>query len=112
MVVLTFWLSALAPMVSQAVAATRAPGQSWADICSTASAESGDAGTSSEHAALQHLFQHCPMCSLHAQDLTLPPSAIEAPLRQDLGQAAPERFLSAAVTLHAWRPSQARAPPR
>lgn len=110
MVVLTFWLSALAPMVSQALAAAD---PARAEICSSATAalRRGDAGEAGKAPGLQHLFQHCAMCSLHAHDLALPPDATPTELRQDLGQAAPERFLSAAATAHAWRSGQARAPP-
>jgi hypothetical protein len=103
MVVLTFWLMALAPAVSQALAASG--GSGWSQICSTSNAPQDDDGPAT-------MFEHCPLCSLHAQDLAPPPAADTQPLITGLQHLMPERFLSAGHTLNAWRSSQARAPPR
>jgi len=105
MVVLTFWLFALAPTLSQAMQGLG--GAAPADRSSICSNNSGP----QQPDAAEHLFQHCPLCALHAQDLAPPPAPDAPVLRQDLGQSMPERFLSAAADQHAWAARQARAPP-
>lgn len=105
MVVLTFWLFALAPALSHAMQGLGdATPADWASVCSSQ-------GSGSQPDAAEHLFQHCPLCALHAQDLAPPPVPAAPLLRQDLGQPLPERFLSADADQYAWAPSQARAPP-
>lgn len=109
MVVLTFWLMALAPAVTQAQQALNGSGTPLlsGQICSS-SGNTPQPGTDQP----QHLFERCPLCSLQThQDLAPPPAAAPAPLRADLGHAVAERFLSAASTGHAWTTSHARAPP-
>lgn len=104
MVVLTFWLFALAPAVSRALAAEAPP--AWAGICSSSAGQPGGPD------GARHLLEHCPLCGLQAQqDLAPPPSQAAAPLRQDLAQPMPPRFLSADAPLHAWDAALARAPP-
>lgn len=111
MVVLTFWLLALAPALSRAMAGEQGlpllPGQ----ICSSSS--NTGTGTLPGGDPLAHLVEHCPLCSLHGQQDLAPPPADAAPpaLRGELRFAMPERFFSAAATGHGWNASLARAPP-
>lgn len=110
MVVLTFWLFALAPALSHAMQGLG--GAMPADRASICSSSSGNQGSGPQQPdTAEHLFQHCPLCALHAQDLAPPPAPDAPALRQDLGPSMPERFLSAAADQHAWAARQARAPP-
>ncbi len=56
-------------------------------------------------------LDHCPLCTLQADGLALPPAAAVAPQVGRLGDALPWLFLASPRPLHAWRTAQARAPP-
>ncbi|WP_085316148.1 DUF2946 domain-containing protein [Derxia lacustris] len=105
-------MAALAPTISQALAARDAAPQ-LVRVCSV----DGDKWRpfaierkqpASHHGA--HAFEHCPFCSLHADAAPLPaqPVALPLPLASD---EAPAAFLDAPRTLHAWASAQPRAPP-
>lgn len=103
-------LAALVPSISHAIGSGQAA--SWIEVCSTQGSKwvlsderEGDP------APAAHLLEHCPVCSLHAQALALPPVPPVLPLRLDLGEAFPTAFLSAPTTLHAWLSAPPRAPP-
>ncbi|MBY0366483.1 MAG: DUF2946 family protein [Proteobacteria bacterium] len=104
-------LGMLAPGISAALAHARGDFSAWQDICRAPAANQA-AKPKPIEAALDLLAQgHCPACHLAAADLAMPPPAPEFALRADLVAAAPERFWTAPVTAHAWRPASARAPP-
>jgi hypothetical protein len=115
---LTVLLGTLMPTLSQALASARGEVTVWSQIC-RASMVSPSADQSliaakkaGEKDSLHGLFEHCPFCAVHAQDLIAPPPPNFAlALRLDLKSELPERFLSAAVTAHAWAPALARGPP-
>ena len=117
LVLLTVLLGTLMPTLSQALASARGEVTVWSQIC-RASVVSPRAGASliaakaaGEKDSLHGLFEHCPFCAVHAQDLAPPPASLPLTLRLDLKPEMPERFLSAAVTAHAWAPALARGPP-
>lgn len=110
-----FVLAMLAPGFSAALAHARGDFSAWQDICRAPSASS--AGQQSQPAepggaGLKLLAQgHCPACHLSHADLAPPPLPTLTLLREDVVLEAPERFWTAPVTAHAWRPASARAPP-
>jgi hypothetical protein len=109
--VAVFLLGVLAPGISAALAHARGDFSAWQDVC-RAPAASALAKPQPIEAALDLLAKgHCPACHLAAADLIEPPAATEVTLRDDLVLEAPERFWTAPVTAHAWRPASARAPP-
>ncbi|MFT3664133.1 DUF2946 family protein [Piscinibacter sp.] len=101
---------ALAPTLSQAVAASQA-GDPWAEICSmggatmTASpAGAGQAGADGAH------LGHCPLCG-QVGDTPMLPGAEYQPVQVDGATQRPALFLHAPRTLFAWAAARARAPP-
>lgn len=110
--VAVFLLGVLAPGLSAALAHARGDYSAWQDVCRAPTATNA-AKPKPLEAALDLLAQgHCPACHLGAADLIVPVAAPELALRDDLVMEAPERFWTAPVTAHAWRPASARAPPR
>ncbi|HEV6967773.1 MULTISPECIES: DUF2946 family protein [Roseateles] len=110
--VAVFLLGVLAPGLSAALAHARGGDAAWQDVCRAPSATRA-AEPAPIEAALDLLAHgHCPACHIHHADLAGPPAAPQALLRSDLATEAPERFWTAPVTAHAWRPASARAPPR
>jgi hypothetical protein len=106
-----FLLSVLAPGISAALAHARGDFSAWQDVCRAPTASS-TAKPKPIEAALDLLAKgHCPACHLGAADLIEPPAVPALQLRDDLVLEAPERFWTAPVTAHAWRPASARAPP-
>lgn len=117
LLILSLLLATLAPALSQALAAARGDVAAWSQICrsSLVSPRAGASVVASKAAAekesLHGLFEHCPFCGLHVQVIAPPPTAVPMALRLNLRHELPERFLSAAVTAHAWAPALARGPP-
>jgi len=121
LVLLTLALALLAPTLSQALALARGEVVVWSQICRSsqvspraAQASFLDKTSQAQREQAQHegVFQHCPFCALHGQDLAPPPAPSSAALLPpDLRQAMPERFYSAPQSAHAWAPPQSRAPP-
>jgi len=110
--VAVFLLGLLAPGLSAALAHARGDYSAWQDVCRAPTASTA-AKPKPIEAALDLLAKgHCPACHLGAADLITPVAAPALPLRDDLVLEAPERFWTAPVTAHAWRPASARAPPR
>lgn len=104
-------LGMLAPGISAAMAQVRGDFAAWQDVCRAPSASTA-AKPKPIEAALDLLAHgHCPACHMGTADLAGPPAAPELQLRDDLVLEAPERFWTAPVTAHAWRPASARAPP-
>ena len=109
--VAVFLLGVLAPGISAALDHARGDSGAWQDVCRSPST-STTAKPQSIEAALDLLAKgHCPACHLGAADLIEPTAAPALHLRDDLVLEAPERFWTAPVTAHAWRPASARAPP-
>ena len=119
---LATWLSllaalwiVLAPTLTPALAAARHDG--WVVVCSAGGSKWVHAGSETAPQApdpgpARHLFEHCPYCALHVDALALPPAApglSGTPLPG--ARTLPAAFLHAPRTLHAWTPSQPRAPP-
>ncbi len=104
-------LGLLAPGISAALAHARGDFAAWQDVCRAPTANRS-AQPKPIEAALDLLAHgHCPACHLQAGDLAGPPAVPALVLRDDLVLEAPERFWTAPVTAHAWRPASARAPP-
>ncbi|MBK6651964.1 MAG: DUF2946 domain-containing protein [Betaproteobacteria bacterium] len=63
----------LAPAVSQALAARSADAAAWTEICSTANGpQAGTSGKESDGAGRLHrALNHCPLCALSLDKLTL-----------------------------------------
>lgn len=110
--VAVFLLGVLAPGLSAALAHARGDFSAWQDVCRAPTAANA-AKPKPIEAALDLLAKgHCPACHIGTADVAGPPPAPQQLLlRDDLVLEAPERFWTAPVTAHAWRPASARAPP-
>jgi mono/diheme cytochrome c family protein len=105
-------LGLLAPGISAALAHARGDFSAWQDICRAPSASSKAAPAQPLEAALDLLAHgHCPACHIGGADGAGPPPVPALLVRDDLVAEVPERFWTAPVTAHAWRPASARAPP-
>ena len=105
-------LGLLAPGISAALAHARGDFSAWQDVCRAPSASPAGQKAQPLDAALDLLAKgHCPACHLGGADLASPPPVPALLLRDDLVTEVPERFRTAPVTAHAWRPARARAPP-
>ena len=104
-------LGLLAPGISGAMAHARGDFSAWQDVCRAPTATNA-AKPKPVEAALDLLAHgHCAACHISAGALASPPATPQLMLRDDLVLEAPERFWTAPVTAHAWRPASARAPP-
>lgn len=109
--VAVFLLGVLAPGLSAALAHARGDFSALQDVCRSPAAATAVQPKPIE-AALDLLAKgHCPACHIGTADAAPPPAAAAPLLRNDLVLEAPERFWTAPVTAHAWRPASARAPP-
>ncbi|RTL42298.1 MAG: DUF2946 domain-containing protein [Burkholderiales bacterium] len=109
--VAVFLLGVLAPGISMALAHARGDFNALQDVCRSPSA-TNLAQPKPIEAALDLLAKgHCPACHIGTGDAAPPPAPVSPVLRDDLVLEAPERFWTAPVTAHAWRPASARAPP-
>ena len=104
-------LGLLAPGVSAALAHARGDFSAWQDICRAPTASQSPDSKPIEKALDLLSRGHCAACHIQVGDLAGPPPVAEPLLRDDLALEAPERFWTAPVTAHAWRPASARAPP-
>lgn len=110
-----FVLGLLAPGISAALAHAQGDFSAWQDICRTPRA--GQAAESKSRKPIEKALDvlahgHCAACHIAAADLAPPPAPLPIALPAGLHFEAPERFWTAPVTAHAWRPASARAPPR
>ncbi|OGA82381.1 MAG: hypothetical protein A2711_15075 [Burkholderiales bacterium RIFCSPHIGHO2_01_FULL_63_240] len=80
-----------------------AQGTRWVSVSTDAPAD---------QPAAEHSAQHCPWCAHHAPTLGLPPAGLDMSWLRETTHALPRAFLHAPRTLHAWRGTQPRAPPR
>lgn len=106
-----FLLGVLAPGISAALAHARGDYATWQDVCRAPTTANAVKPKPIEAALDLLAHGHCAACHIQAADLAGPPAAPELLLRDDLVLEAPERFWTAPVTAHAWRPASARAPP-
>ena len=105
-------LGLLAPGISAALAHARGDFSAWQDICRAPTTASKATESKPIEKALDLLAHgHCPACHISATDLAGPPAMPALLPPSDLRAQAPERFWTAPVTAHAWRPASARAPP-
>jgi hypothetical protein len=106
--------AALAPSVSQAVAASF--GGTWAEICSVGGAKfvkvaTADAVTPVSDSQDMPHFEHCPFCATHAGSFALLPGAgVAIPLLEP-ESTHPFLFFQAPSPLPVWTTAQSRAPP-
>lgn len=105
-------LGLLAPGISAALAHAKGDFSAWQDVCRAPTL----AGKATERAPIEKALDvlahgHCAACHITAADLAPPPAIPTASLPVELSFEAPERFWTAPVTAHAWRPASARAPP-
>jgi Protein of unknown function (DUF2946) len=113
MAVLALLMAALAPSISHALSAGQ--GDTWTEICTAVGSRWVQAdGPSSDPAPASgdvHALEHCPYCSLHANDLAIPAAPAAAAPALAGPDLLPVAFLAAPRTLHAWLSAQPRAPP-
>lgn len=106
-----FLLGVLAPGISMALAHARGDFNALQDVCRAPTVANAVKPKPIE-AALDLLAKgHCPACHIGGAAFAPPPAPLPLVLREDLVLEAPERFWTAPVTAHAWRPASARAPP-
>lgn len=118
MVLAALLLGLLAPTVSQALAWARGDALAWSQVCRAslvsprAKASILAARQAKERDSAHGVFEHCPCHAWATQDLAPPPSSAHAlALAPALGEAMPERFLSAPHADFAWRTPPGQAPP-
>lgn len=117
LVLLSLWFGALAPALSQAIAAERGELTPFTQVCRASlvspRAQQGDWPGSRRPAVEDHgLSAHCMFCGAHQQDLALPPPSLQArPVAEQVLALVPARFLSAPALRSVWQPAQSRGPP-
>ena len=106
-------VGALAPGVSHALQA-RTGDSTWVEVCTALGAKlvKVDASSDESTSPAGPLLEHCPYCSLQADQIALPPVSPPLPVLSLLDAGPPERFFSAPRTPFAWAAAQPRAPPR
>ncbi len=115
---LSLWFGALAPALSQVVAAERGELTPFTQICRASlvspRAQQGDWPDSRRQQVQDHgLSAHCSFCAAHQQDLALPPPALSARPAADWVLAMlPARFLASPAQRSVWLPALSRGPPR
>ncbi|MBA5604227.1 DUF2946 domain-containing protein [Duganella sp. FT3S] len=113
---LAILMAALAPAISQAVAAQEVANAGWTEVCSSTGArmvkmapDQNPASTSpAEHG---FHFKHCAFCCTHAGAPGLPPSAgFIVPILNDR-LALPSLYYQSPRPLFIWAAAHSRAPP-
>lgn len=115
-------LATLAPGIARALSLGGAGAGGWGQVCSvnglgrSVALPAADGTASPTPLApaddASHLLSHCPYCSLHADQLGLPPTAAPAVTLPPLRFQQPPLFLHAPRPQFAWAAAQPRAPPR
>ena len=103
---------ALLPSVSRALSAGRGAGD--IEVCTPAGFRliaAADRGAPDEPAGLEVRLEHCPLCSLTAHALGMPPAPLAALPLAPAAAEAPPRRLQAAPAIVSWARAQPRAPP-
>ena len=118
LVLLSLWFSALAPALSQAVAAERGELTPFTQVCRASlvspRAQQGEWPDSRRQRVEDHgLSAHCSFCAAHQQDLALPPPALSArPAAEWVLPLLPDRFLASPAQRSVWLPALSRGPPQ
>jgi len=118
LVLLSLWFGALAPALSQVVAAQRGELTPFTQVCRASlvspRAQQGDWPAGGRQTVEDHgLSAHCKFCAAHQQDLALPPPALQVqPVVVQVLALLPERFLSAPAQRSVWQPALSRGPPQ
>lgn len=117
LVLLSLWFGALAPALSQVIAAERGELTPFTQVCRASlvspRAQQGEWPGGGRQDVEDHgLGAHCKFCAAHQQDLALPPPALRArPVEVRVLALRPERFLSAPARRSVWQPAHPRGPP-
>lgn len=100
---------ALLPTLSRAMATAGG----WAEVCTPTGMKwvsvAPDGGAPDAPMAVS--LDHCALCSLATEGAAPLPAAPVLPLAVAPGSEAPQAWLHAACTAHAWRSAQPRGPP-
>lgn len=107
-------LGALLPTVSRAMAWASLETFPLGVVCSAdASARGEGARGAMQPAGLPHasVFEHCPLCSIHAPDPALPTADASALAMPGQQSSVPEGWLHAPGARPDWPAAQPRAPP-
>jgi Protein of unknown function (DUF2946) len=113
MATLSVLFGAMAPTISAAFGLHNGAGVG--QICSvqteleSAQRQTPDRRDSSP--GIDHLFEHCPYCSLHVVHLGMPPAVVTTSVLA-LTFARHRYYLAAAPTLRTWSNARSRAPPQ
>jgi hypothetical protein len=116
---LSLWLAivavlmgALAPSVSMALGGNGANNAVWAEICTSSDFQPlAPSGEPSVPDSANHLFEHCPYCSLHTPTLGLPPVDLSLALPAPAAELLPALFLEGPGQQHNWTVAHPRGPP-
>ena len=112
--VLAILMAALAPSISHALGAKN--GASLIEVCTALGGKWVQPdGSSTDQAPASggvHPFEHCPYCSLHANDIAIPVAPVVPAPEISSSDLLPTAFLAAPRTLYAWVRAQPRAPPQ
>jgi len=103
---------ALAPAVSHAMAASN-PAGARVEVCTMEGMKTivVDREQPAGGATADHLFEHCPYCTLHGGAALPPPSLSPAFILSPAGDTHPPLFFQAARPLFQWSAANPRAPP-
>lgn len=118
LVLLSLWFGALAPALSQVVAAQRGELTPFTQVCRASlvspRAQQGEwPGGSSPRVEDHGLWAHCKFCSAHQQDLAPPaPALVAQPVASRMMALLPARFLSSPAQRSVWQPALSRGPPQ
>lgn len=107
-------MAALAPSISHALNRSRGGTQAMAfEICTAAGMISMAAPADTPSLPGKHAMamDDCPFCSMHFDQLGLPPTAFPLVAADSRASAAPRLFYQSPRPLFAWAPPQSRAPP-
>lgn len=104
----------IAPAFSQALGADAAGNRSV--VCSalgpkTFAARTARHGEGGNPSPIHSPFEHCPLCSLHANALGMPPARLSVLPAAAFEECEPPRRDVPAARWVAWRTAQPRAPP-
>lgn len=112
---IAIFLATLAPTVSRALTVASGLAVPSLEICSVAGGLNMLPATLSTDAPYTSKgsmrMGDCPCCSMHADTLSLPPTALVLASGELITGLLPELFYQSATPLFAWTPVQPRGPP-
>ncbi len=118
LVLLSLWFGALAPALSQVVAAQRGELTPFTQVCRASlvspRAQQGEWPDGGRSGVEDHgLSAHCKFCAAHQQDLAPLPTGLQVrPTAARVLALVPERFLSSPAQRSVWQPALSRGPPQ